>query len=89
MSGSVSALERHTAKWRAIAKDGADLPAPQATVRDATQLIGPGETYDFEFVAKEPGLYKLGFSSFHYSDVTQRILVDTSGGPMSVYAAKH
>jgi FtsP/CotA-like multicopper oxidase with cupredoxin domain len=87
-AGSPLDLEGHTAKWRAIAKDGADLPAPQATVQDAAQLIGPGETYDFEFVAKEPGLYRLRFSSFHYSDVTQHILVDTSGGPMSVYATK-
>ena len=87
-AGSALDLEGHTAKWRAIAKDGADLPAPQATVRDAAQLIGPGETYDFEFVAKEPGLYRLRFSSFHFSEVTQYILVDTSGGPMSVYATK-
>jgi FtsP/CotA-like multicopper oxidase with cupredoxin domain len=37
------------ATWRAIAKDGADLPAHQATRRPAVQLIGVGETYDFEF----------------------------------------
>jgi len=47
----------------------------------------PGETYDFEFEAKEPGLYKLGFSS-SFSGVTQHILVETRSGPMSVYAAK-
>ncbi|MGH7546595.1 MAG: multicopper oxidase domain-containing protein [Gemmatimonadales bacterium] len=35
--------------WRAFAKDGADLAAQQATVRRAGVLLGPGETYDFEF----------------------------------------
>lgn len=35
--------------WRAIAKDGADLPLPQATDRPARQTVSVGETYDFEF----------------------------------------
>jgi FtsP/CotA-like multicopper oxidase with cupredoxin domain len=35
------------AAWRAVAKDGADLPAPQATVRPARVVMGPGETADF------------------------------------------
>jgi FtsP/CotA-like multicopper oxidase with cupredoxin domain len=35
--------------WRAIAKDGADLPASQATFRPARQIVSVGETYDFEF----------------------------------------
>jgi len=38
--------------WRAIAKDGADLPAPQATLRPARQTVSVGETYDFEFEPK-------------------------------------
>lgn len=33
--------------WRAVAKDGADLPPWQATMRPARQLIGVGEAYDF------------------------------------------
>ena len=41
--------------WRAIAKDGRDLPADQATVRPAVQQSGNGETYDFEFVPSAPG----------------------------------
>ena len=35
--------------WRAIAKDGADLPVAQATERPARQTVSVGETYDFEF----------------------------------------
>jgi len=35
--------------WRAIAKDGADLPVAQATERPARQVVSVGETYDFEF----------------------------------------
>ena len=34
--------------WRAIAKDGANLPDRMATTRSATLHIAPGEAYDFE-----------------------------------------
>ncbi len=45
--------------WRALAKDGADLPAYQATMRPATmQFVDVGETYDFEW-RPEPGDYLL------------------------------
>jgi FtsP/CotA-like multicopper oxidase with cupredoxin domain len=37
------------AQWRLFAKDGANLPAHQATVRAAQVTLGPGETYDFEY----------------------------------------
>ncbi len=40
--------------WRAVAKDGMDLPADQATVRPAVQQFGNGETYDFEFASPSP-----------------------------------
>ncbi len=45
--------------WRAIAKDGADLPSGQATTRPAQQVIAVGETYDFEFQPKSPGELRL------------------------------
>lgn len=35
-------------QWRAVAKDGAELRANQATLRAAVQGLQPGETYDFE-----------------------------------------
>ena len=41
--------------WRAVAKDGMDLPADQATMRPARVQLGNGETYDFEFIPQEPG----------------------------------
>ena len=41
--------------WRAIAKDGRDLPADQATMRRAVFQSGNGETYDFELVPAAPG----------------------------------
>ena len=45
--------------WRAVAKDGADLPPSQARVRSARQTIGVGEAYDFEFTPEEPGELRL------------------------------
>jgi FtsP/CotA-like multicopper oxidase with cupredoxin domain len=40
--------------WRAVAKDGADLPPQQSTSREARQLVSVGETYDFE-IQPTPG----------------------------------
>jgi len=47
------------ARWRALAKDGADLPAAQAIEREARQLISVGETYDFEFAPTTKGDLRL------------------------------
>jgi FtsP/CotA-like multicopper oxidase with cupredoxin domain len=41
-------------QWRALAKDGADLPPAAATLRPAETGITVGETYDFEFLAASP-----------------------------------
>jgi FtsP/CotA-like multicopper oxidase with cupredoxin domain len=41
-------------QWRALAKDGADLPPGQATVRTARVVIAPGETFDFEVLRPQP-----------------------------------
>ena len=55
------ALMRDTSlvRWRAVAKDGADLPPAAATERPAAVMLNVGETYDFEFDAREPGEYVL------------------------------
>jgi FtsP/CotA-like multicopper oxidase with cupredoxin domain len=55
------ALRRDTSlvRWRAVAKDGADLPPAAATDRPAVVMLNVGETYDFEFDAREPGEYVL------------------------------
>ncbi len=50
-------------QWRAVAKDGADLPAHQATVRPARVLMGPGETADFEYTPVAPGTLRLEFAT--------------------------
>jgi manganese oxidase len=42
--------DAHLLSWRALAKDGRDLPEDQRTVRPAQQVVSIGETYDFEFV---------------------------------------
>jgi FtsP/CotA-like multicopper oxidase with cupredoxin domain len=46
-------------RWRAIAKDGAALPAPQATVGPAVLRIGVGETYDFEYTPSQAGTLRI------------------------------
>jgi len=47
--------------WRAVAKDGAQLPASQAVVRPATLMFDPGEIYDFEFTPTKAGKLSLVF----------------------------
>ena len=49
--------------WRAVAKDGRDLPRDQATMRPAIQQSGNGEAYDFEFTPTVPGDIKFTMSS--------------------------
>jgi len=76
------------AKWRALAKDGADLPSLLAKEQDAVQTISVGETYDFEFAPRDPGDYKLRFGSDFGSEVTQWIAVVPPASPFSVFATK-
>jgi manganese oxidase len=46
-------------QWRAVAKDGADLPTTQAVMQSSQQVIWTGETYDFEYEPREPGGLRL------------------------------
>ena len=52
-----------TARWRAIAKDGADLPPLQATGRNASIVMGPGETADFEYKPLKAGEWRIDVQS--------------------------
>jgi FtsP/CotA-like multicopper oxidase with cupredoxin domain len=54
--------------WRALAKDGADLPSHQATERPARVRFGPGETWDFIWNPKR-GRYTLKVDTFNKFDV--------------------
>ena len=46
-------------RWRAVAKDGADLPPAQAIEQEARLVIAVGETYDFEFEPTAKGDLRL------------------------------
>jgi len=46
-------------RWRAVAKDGADLPPAQAIEQEASQMISVGETYDYEFTPTAKGDLRL------------------------------
>lgn len=46
-------------EWKALAKDGADLPRAKQVMRRAGFLAGPGETMDFEYMPTVPGLLRL------------------------------
>lgn len=50
-------------KWRAIAKDGMDLPEDQVSQRESEIQMGNGETYDFDFVPMEPGNLRLDITA--------------------------
>jgi len=60
-NGNINVSLRGTGQvqWRAVAKDGADLPPNQAGMRPAAFMISVGETYDFEFEPRSPGDYRL------------------------------
>jgi FtsP/CotA-like multicopper oxidase with cupredoxin domain len=45
--------------WRALAKDGSELPAARQLTRRASQVVSIGETHDFEFTPAAAGEYRL------------------------------
>jgi len=66
------------ARWRAIAKDGADLPPALATMRPANIELGPGETSDFEFVPTAQGEWRIEVRSVLSGGwhLVQRVIVE-------------
>jgi FtsP/CotA-like multicopper oxidase with cupredoxin domain len=51
------------AQWTPVAKDGADLPPEQSSERAAYTLMGAGETGEFLFTPRKPGLMKLNIQT--------------------------
>ena len=62
--------------WRALAKDGAELPAREQVVRSATLISGPGQTRDFAYRPSAPGVMRL--------DVAQRTGVWKTHLPIAI-----
>jgi manganese oxidase len=46
-------------QWRAVAKDGFELPPSQRRLAPARLVFSVGETYDFEFTPQTTGTYRL------------------------------
>ena len=63
-------------EWRAIAKDGYDLPPSQATVRLARQRMGLGETFDVMFSPRERGPYEFRVMRSGRRRYTRAIIVE-------------
>ena len=49
--------------WRALAKDGRDLPDDRAIDGPSEIQMGNGETYDFEFSPTTPGDMRLDITN--------------------------
>ncbi len=60
------------ARWRPLARDGADLPTTLRAPRPATVTMGPGETADFLYVPTRPG--KLTLEVWQW-DIGNRVVV--------------
>jgi FtsP/CotA-like multicopper oxidase with cupredoxin domain len=68
--------KEHPASWRAIAKDGADLPLRLAVAGDAFLHIVSGETYDFEMRADSAGEIPLQVENrLNKANISGKILV--------------
>jgi FtsP/CotA-like multicopper oxidase with cupredoxin domain len=61
-------------KWRAVAKDGADLPSAQSAMQEARQVVWTGETYDFEYEAGEVGSLQLEVENTPTANARWKIL---------------
>lgn len=62
------------ARWRRLAKDGADLPQALAVAGPAVQPVAVGETTDVEFTP-EPGTYRFVIGDPRAPAVTQTLVV--------------
>jgi FtsP/CotA-like multicopper oxidase with cupredoxin domain len=51
------------ATWRALARDGRDLPPEQATSQPSREVMASGVTRDFEFTATAAGEYALSVAT--------------------------
>ena len=58
-SSFANLLDTMLVRWRPLAKDGADLPERERTLRLAQQAVSIGETYDFEFQPLQRGQLRL------------------------------
>ena len=77
------------AAWRAIAKDGADLPPQQAVRQDARTRLFVGETRDYEFAPASPGKFALRFTNGESgSEISQLMFVVSPTDPMSAFAGR-
>ena len=69
---SADSTDSTLVSWRAIAKDGADLPLHQATMRPARLHLTPGEIYDFE-ATPGPGDGRIVVRSSNTSTLSVRV----------------
>ena len=69
------------ARWRAVAKDGRDLPASRQVEMPARQMVSIGETYDFEFIADAPGEYRLNLTNPAWGKTWTTIPLDVVDKP--------
>ena len=63
--------EEAAARWKPLARDGADLPLALRSAKPAVMQMGPGETADFTYVPTRPGSMMLEV----WIDGGQRVVV--------------
>jgi len=71
--------EEQVARWRPLARDGADLPAALRAPKFATMEMGPGETADFIYVPTKPGTMSLEV----WTGAGQRVMLPVEVQPRS------
>jgi FtsP/CotA-like multicopper oxidase with cupredoxin domain len=77
-AGSMSThpMHLHGHSFRIVAIDGNRLPTP--IVRDVVS-VGPGERYDIEFVANNPGVWLFHCHELHHMDAGMAALIQYEG----------
>lgn len=75
-STSTHPMHLHGHSFRIVAIDGNPLPAP--IVRDVVS-VSPGERYDIEFVANNPGVWLFHCHELHHMDAGMAMLIQYEG----------
>lgn len=77
-TSSFHPMHLHGHSFRIVAMDGNPLPPDQQMLRD-TLTLGPGERYDIEFTANNPGVWVFHCHELHHADDGMIMLVQYEG----------
>jgi manganese oxidase len=80
-SNGIHPMHLHGHSFKVVAVDGNPVPEPLQLTRDTLPLT-PGERYDIEFIADNPGSWVLHCHELHHADMGMIVALHYEGHPV-------